>query len=604
MSCQRYVGSTTSRKTERVDALEAVVRDRDVVVRALDALSPRARSVFDRIAAQGETTVPAVTNGGYFDPHMSSFGGSRRGNESIDALQALIERGLVGVERASQRCWVWLDVIAALNGYLYADWEPHPELPQVALADASPVGSLPPVIGRFEQLLDYLGVAANPALKTGGFGVRSVRDAAKALGFAVGEAGLLVWLAIELELVAPVEVVVRGRGRTRKADETWKLTTGAQEWRIQPAAVRWARLVQQWLDSPRLPADDVPERWEPQSGRIEDVTARAIFLCTLAEFGPGRGLLAADLTIVLGERHQMIFSATVVTSLLAQCRTLGLVPPTGPVGLSSSARTLLASRDSLERAVAAGAEQTFVVQPDHSVVAGPTLDPDVQATLVRVAELESDAGARVYRITEAQTTRALDSGMSVDEILGFLHANSRAGVSANVERTIRDSAARHGRLQVGTAASFVTSDDAALLARALTVKSAKLTPVNATTAISPLTEAKLLSVLRTRGLAPRGIDEPGDRPGAPPDAVALRHTYGQARPDELRSRLLLDDASIASLAKRLHDAPRPRAEAKDRRRAPGRRGRPQRPVPDEAELELVSFEELRALGDVLADPEG
>src|SRR5205823_7031846 len=128
---------------------------------------------------------------------------------------------------------------------------------------------------------------------------------------------------------------------------------------------------------------------------------------------------------------------------------------------------------------------------------------ELAAELERFAAPESDAGARILRITDESVAGALDAGLPGNEIVAFLLKYSTVGVPPNVERTITDAVARHGRLRSGAAATWLQSDDAALIARAVAVKPAQLTVLTPHVAVSPLPEVKVLDALAAKQVAVR-----------------------------------------------------------------------------------------------------
>lgn len=108
-------------------------------------------------------------------------------------------------------------------------------------------------------------------------------------------------------------------------------------------------------------------------------------------------------------------------------------------------------------------ENGWVTQPDRTIVAPPNLHPDAIANLWRVAGLESNQGAAVFRVTAASIAAALNEGMTPDEIRTTLRAKSRTALPPTVERLIDDQSARYGRIKVGAAQTFVQVDDPALM---------------------------------------------------------------------------------------------------------------------------------------------
>jgi Helicase conserved C-terminal domain len=297
--------------------------------------------------------------------------------------------------------------------------------------------------------------------------------------------------------------------------------------------------------------------------------ARAALIKTLADLPEGEGLAVDDLTARLVFDNVGLMAPAIVNQLVNEARVLGLVPGDGPVGLTPSGRMLLAGIQALETMTGGGPRQ-FTVQPDHTIIAPPDLDAEVIADLERFTSLESEAGALIYRITTEDTVRALDSGWTADEILEFLAQGSSVPVAQNVARTITDAADRHGRITVGSSATWVACDDSVLLANAVAVKSAKLVAVNPTLAVSELPPEKVLAALRARGLAPR--EQSSGEPESAPTPSYLPAI-------ELRDRLLPNSDDIAALAARVMQGEEPA------------------PVDDNWETELMQFIQ-RSGGDV------
>lgn len=88
------------------------------------------------------------------------------------------------------------------------------------------------------------------------------------------------------------------------------------------------------------------------------------------------------------------------------------------------------------------------LQPDRSVIAPGPLKPDVEVQLRQVADLTHRAIASEYRITEQSLTRALQAGMTANQILALLKNISLTGVPQPVAYLIGDLAERYGQVRV------------------------------------------------------------------------------------------------------------------------------------------------------------
>lgn len=520
--------SAGTRKWERLDMFEATMRDEARVRSAVAALDDDARRLLLTIARAGGWGMnagEAVRSAGV--PHTTIF--------------RLASTGLVEYSRWDSSVWVWLDVLVTLRGgRLFDDWsEPALELREMR---ADEVVRVPPAVGRLEQLLDHWATSPPPGLKSGGLGVRPVRTTAKVLGLPSAEVGLLAALAADLGLLRAVITERRGRGRNQTVDWEWRVTGDRETWRTESPARRWARLVQSWLDSEHLETSGkAVERYERGVPDPTHSLQRTTFLNAIGRVPAGSGMTRDSMEARLVFENFGLFAPAVVRQLIEEARILGLVPPGDVVGLGSAGRTLLTGVPELERSIASAADR-FIVQADHTIIAPPDLHHDITTTLERFTRLESDAGARIYRVTAEDTVRALDAGWTTTEILSFLSEHTETPIASNVERTILDAGERHGRLQVGDATTWVASDDPALLASALGVRAAKLEAVSPTLAVSELSREKVVSALRAAGLAP------GERLRAKPTTPEARAVGNRPA---LRDRPVPTEAEIERLVTKI-----------------------------------------------------
>lgn len=529
-----------ARKAERIAAVVAALRDPDTIQRVIDDLPAAAGRAFAVLVRHGPQRV-ADLGVPYWPPY------SRRGGDS--ALEVLLQRGLIGIDTHEQICFLWLDTLVGFRGgRLFGDAFPAARRPQSVPLPGDPL-SLPPVLERLDGLLAHWQARPAEALAAGGLGVRPVREAAKAIGMQGPEVGLIASLAAEIGLLGVVETGASGRGRNRRTQRRWAPTPLVDEWREQPPARQWAHLVQAWRASPRLQElDGLPERLEHDklAHDATAVAARAVWLRFLAEMPASAGISEDDVEQAAAARYPMLLGAQRrVEALLAVTRVLGLVPPSGHVGLTAAGRAVLDGPETLDALLPAPSTDV-VVQADLTVIVPPDAAPEVTGALARWAELESAAGARVYRLSERRLAAALQAGDDDEDILDWLTEHSRVDVPQNVDYLIRDVARRRGRLRSGTAGSYLRSDDAALLSRAVGVRAAKLRLLAPTVAVSSLPREKLIAVLADRGVAAVAEDVSGstvrsapvrgervgwrvDGPGLPP--------LDEVRPTAMAARL-------------------------------------------------------------------
>ncbi len=528
-----------NRKDARDQALLDGLSNPEVIARVLSALPPPARAMFHEMLAYEEVHIQQVglpiVSSSYLRPN-TAFG-------------QLFATGLVGVDASRDRCWVWLDVRVGLTGSIFYTWDAPP--PSATVAIDPDQGGLAPSVRTLDKLVASIRAKPPAALKSGGMGVAVMRSLAKQAGVTVGEVGLLITLANEMRLVESVVVRTNGRGRNQTVDQAWTTTAVWDAYAALDAVSRWRLLVQAWSDSSfLLPGEALPDRFDQPDISARGVVQRRAFVGYLAALPPGSGIAETDIATLL-YRTSAAFRSSDVVSIVAAARFLSVVPPSGAVGVTSAARAALLGQSGTDDG---DEESTFVVQADHTVVVPPNLDPVIEARLDVLADLESSGSARLYRITASSVVKALDTGLSAADITEFLTRHSAVKVASNVLRTITDAANQHGVLRVGGASSWVVSDDPVALAAALSVKVAQLMRVNATTAVSSLSEADLVAALRAKKLSPVS------------DAELLRRLQSEAAVEYattthatlvLRPAILGSTEERIALAAHLVDAPIP-----------------------------------------------
>jgi hypothetical protein len=229
----------------------------------------------------------------------------------------------------------------------------------------------------------------------------------------------------------------------------------------------------------------------------------------------GHGIAAADLVPWL-QAHHLLAERVDLEQLHVQLVTLGLCPSNGPVGLGALARTVLTEPMSLHQLLPEQ-DLTFVVQADFSVIAPPALDPAVRARLDRLCTAESKGSVAVLRLDRTRIATEMAAGESAQSLLDFLTENSSVPIAPVVAQMLADVERQRGGLTARTAATVVTADDVLGLAAAVKVRTARLTLIAPTVAVSDLPLDKVMAALRKAGLAPSGTDEP-----APPGEVISR----------------------------------------------------------------------------------
>jgi hypothetical protein len=503
--------SVPSRKADRVAQLRAVVSDPARIETVRAEMPTAVRELFDLLL---QTPVSLESLGGYWYPSDPRY---RPPYHRETPLNWLTDRLLAWADRYEDLAFTWLEVQVATRGALYEDWDPVPPggSPE-PLADPGPFA--PGSLVRLEALLDRWSRDPAAALKSGGIGVRPVKEAAKALGTEPTEVALLAHLAVALGLLGRVQVgAPSGRGRNRTpATYAWCPTALREAWSAKDPVDRWIAVVAAFVEATTLDetGDGLPNRVDVDPVADAGWTmagppqARRAVLEVLRHLPRGTGLAAGDLHQRAWWCHPAVVDTAAAAGVVAALRILGLVPADGPVGLTELGRAVLTD-PAQARAEVLSRNEALTVQADRTVMAPPETAPDVVARLERYAELESDAGVRLYRLSEQRIGVALSAGDTADDIEGFLAQGSASDLPQNVRYLLHDVARAHGRLRAGEATSYVLSDDPALLARAAGYKTAKLRVLAPTVAVSSLSRTKLVEILRGRGLALVAEDDAG-----------------------------------------------------------------------------------------------
>lgn len=91
-------------------------------------------------------------------------------------------------------------------------------------------------------------------------------------------------------------------------------------------------------------------------------------------------------------------------------------------------------------------ESSFLIQPNHEVLASSYLAPELRWKLNYIAELHQADQMSTYKFSAESIYKGLRTGFSLDEILAFLKTHSKTGIPQNVEISIKDWAERYGQI--------------------------------------------------------------------------------------------------------------------------------------------------------------
>ncbi|WP_112272989.1 helicase-associated domain-containing protein [Lentzea terrae] len=488
---------------------------------------------------------------------------------ALDVLGAIVAQGNLGTidtvcaelrctttdfERAfaqlEERALAWPDgakLIAVnsvrANGAQRDQLTPRPRTPRKRKASiTSPVVAAMSTVDGVARLLAHCEQDSFDARYTGGVATVEIRRVARALRVTDGVLRLWLELAVEAQLI--------GIERSRLLP-----TKHGDDWLDSHPGVRLAALVNAWRRMDWRP--------EPDQARaaLRDYTGAAglaLRRTALERFSADEAFtdteeLVADLVWEQPAVHDPRATAAVISEM----ESLGLVAggaltPLGTAVLQSG--DVQAAADELMPPAAEHA----AFQTDMTAVVTGLPSPELSATLNLVADLEDNDAARVWRLSAGSVRRALDSGLSADEVLKKLQAVSEAPLPQVIEYQVQDVARRHGHLTVTDVASCVRSEDPMLLqeiAKAKRLGSLKLRFLAPTVLASAQPMAETLAALRRAGYAPTGLDA-GDQSIV--ELVERRRApaRGERRPDQWW-RTELDDLELTQLAIRLVEQERP-----------------------------------------------
>jgi hypothetical protein len=290
-------------------------------------------------------------------------------------------------------------------------------------------------VSSVAELVNELSREPARELSRGGLGLPDTKRLAGAMG-------------VDIDSVAPMVAIAARAGVVARHAGHWVETEEGETWLLDGTTRRWARIANSWRNA--LPPD----------------------VRTVLSSRPGvswrdglRGFVAWLYPAGGDWMDQRIAEFS---------RDAELIGITAHQTTSTAGTAVLAG--DVEKAVATLAESLpkevgqVYLQHDLSIVSPGPLAPSIDARLRGLADVESRELASSYRISGASVSRALAAGETAHSMLDFLAGISLTGIPQPLEYLIVESAARYGRVRVGSAApdeepvrSYVRSDDAALI---------------------------------------------------------------------------------------------------------------------------------------------
>ncbi|MDF9752176.1 helicase-associated domain-containing protein [Arthrobacter sp. ES3-54] len=399
-------------------------------------------------------------------------------------------------------------------------------------------------------------------LRSGGVGVREMKRLADSLRIDVHAAGVLA------------EFCAMGGLLRLDVDSSAWVQPQQLEWLALPRQEQWLWLVNAWLASERAPSlvgqpvsAAVPglaghrgaagttinalsaEAQRPDAPVVRKRVLEILHELTLEAAAPDGQAPVLNAAAVLERaewtqpRMARRFSS-LIRGILTEAEMLGLI---GSGALSQLGAAIAAEQPDEALGILGehlpAALQHVLLQADLTAVAPGYLDPELSERLLTMAAAEGQGPATIYRFSVASVRRALDAGQDAAAILDFLRRHSATAVPQPLQYLIEDTAARHSRLRVGAAASFIQCEDETALLELLNAPAAAalgLVRIAPTVVVSHAAFREAAQILRGLGLAPV-LEE------AAPAVVRLRRSTpgaGSGRPVYTAPRTAPPEADI------------------------------------------------------------
>ena len=313
-----------------------------------------------------------------------------------------------------------------------------------------------------EEVLNFWAQEPATALRSGGLGVRDLKE-------------LSLHLGVDESCTAFVAEVAYLSGLlTIDPDDKILPTHQFDIWLTQNASVKWQLLASAWLSTSRVSGFVGKEGSKnvaplgPELDRSSATTTRRLTLTLLQEnsqIAVDIDSLFAAATWLAPAKRAGGLQKDYILWAMREAEWLGI---TGQGVLSSYGADFLTGGDStsvdtdLPKAV-----DHILIQSDNTAIAPGPLEHEVAQELALIADVESRGGATVFRFSEGSIRRGLDHGRTGEEIAKFLAKTSKTPMPQPLEYLIADVAKKHGKLRVGNTASFIRCEDSALITQIL-----------------------------------------------------------------------------------------------------------------------------------------
>ena len=482
---------------------------------------------------------------------------------AVDAARSPVEQLLArGLLRPLDPDTVVLprEVALVLRGGRFSREPVPPSAPTVSgrvrtprLVDSAAAGVAVGLLHDVELAVHAVETVPHRLLRTGGVSARDVTALGRRLGTDAAHATFVLECAAAAGLVAP------------GGNLCLLPTADFDRWVGQDGPTRWLLLARRWLDAARwfsASAEPGTHPLGPEADASSAPAVRGLLLGLAAALEPGTAPDLEELTAALAwQRPRLargpVDAGTLVDWTWREAGWLGLV---ALGGVSAFAASLDRGAAALPDALAGlfpEPVQEVILQADLTAVAPGPLAHDVAGELRLLAEQESRGGGGVYRFSDSSLRKAFDVGWSAAEVHAWLGEHSATPVPQPLAYLVDDVARRHGSIRVGSALSYLRTDDATEAASLLGhpgAASLGLRAVAPGVLVAGVEPAELVAFLHGLGQTP-AVEDEGGRTMTPPPGQRAPRPAGQEAPPAVRPE---EVAAAVLAAERNH--PRRQAE--------------------------------------------
>jgi hypothetical protein len=378
-----------------------------------------------------------------------------------------------------------------------------------------------------EEVLNFWAQEPATALRSGGLGVRDLKD-------------LSLHLGVEESCAAFVAEVAYLSGLlTIEADDKILPTHQFDIWLAQSASTKWQLLASSWLTTSRVSGLVGKESSKniaplgPELDRSSAASTRRLALNLLLE-NVGKAVdidsLFATAQWLAPSKRSGGLQKDYIAWTLREAEWLGI---TGQGALSQYGADFLQGGDclSIDTDLPKSVDH-ILIQSDNTAIAPGPLEHEIAQELALIADVESRGGATVFRFSESSIRRGLDHGRTGDEISKFLKKTSKTPMPQPLEYLIADVAKKHGKLRVGNTASFIRCEDAAIIAQILGDKRLEilgLRKIASEVLVCSHDAGEAINILRSCGYLPAAEDSRGLLLSGP----RIQRAQNKARPPRI-----------------------------------------------------------------------